>query len=200
MSDLIVPIPPLQRCLICLSPCIVLKGPLFKGQRSFARSAGRSSYRRLIRISDRSIAIAMSLPSPLPPSAASAVQLAQDGQHQSVGQTFSVLLSFRRHKAPLLAPLPAPPLGRSFSLSPAQPSSSGHRVLWLWLGFDRGVTTGGREGGRRKGEREREERGGRGKRERGERDTHSLTANSQGGAAFILKRPKRFGIRSSSAR
>ena len=38
MSDLIVPIPPLQRCLICLSPCIVLKGPLFKGQRSFARS------------------------------------------------------------------------------------------------------------------------------------------------------------------
>lgn len=146
--------------------------PLFKGQRSFARPR-RSSYRRLIRISDRSIAIAMALPSSLPPSAAPPVQRAQDGQHQCVGQTFSVLLSFRRHKAPLLAPLPACATTRPVSLSPAKPSSSGHRVLWLWLGFDRGVTTGGRR--RRKGERERKRRAQWEREERERRARHSLT-------------------------
>ena len=105
------PIPPLQRRLICLNPRFVLKGKVLCSKvsaLSFARPLvrlSRSCARRLIRISDRSIAIAMALPSWLPSSSAAArapVQRAQDGQHQSVGQTFSVLLSFRRHKAPLL--------------------------------------------------------------------------------------------------
>ena len=68
------PIPPLQRRLICLNPRFVVQGKVLCSKvsaLSFARPLvrlSRSCARRLIRISDRSIAIAMALPSWLPSS------------------------------------------------------------------------------------------------------------------------------------